>query len=73
MFMPKRDDLFKRKWQAEALTFCMVLSLCDITNVLICQFLTGLNLIIVICGKLMAIYAHKGFLLHHYLIVEQKH
>ena len=41
--MRKRDDSFKRKWQAEALISCTVLSRYDITNALVCQFSTGLN------------------------------
>ena len=44
--MRKRYDLFKKKWQAEALIYRTVLSPQD--NALICQFSTGLNLIIVI-------------------------
>ena len=43
----KINDLFIRKWQAEALIYNdRFLSQKDINNVLICQFSTGLNLII---------------------------
>ena len=47
----ERYDLFKRKWRAEALIHCPVLSPCDMTDALICQFSTGSNLIIKTYGN----------------------
>ena len=49
--MHYRDDLFKRKWQAEALIYCKVLLLQNITDVLMFPSSTGLNLIMVIYGS----------------------
>ena len=49
--MRERYDLFKRKWRAEALIHCPVLSPYDMTDALICQFSTGSNLIIKTYGN----------------------
>ena len=52
VYIRKIDDLFKRKLQAESLIYIdRFLSQKDIDNALICQFSTGLNLIIVIYGN----------------------
>ena len=59
--MRQRNDLFKRKCQAEALIYCAVLSPKNFTDVLIFQFSTGFNLIIVI-NAIMVINANLCYL-----------